>query len=269
MLLLGLVQFVMNMIVFFILPNGMSTVLSNKRQEKVSKTLSFAQMGVRAASNIQSFNALDTNGDGYLEVKDLVRSLAAVPGMSRTQALEVAQTVLKVADVEKDEGSADGRISFNEYMSLLEGSTAMDFNGFVSLVHTTGEVSKLDQASVLSASQEYDNVVEMSSPGGAAPYDLTDVREQQTRAQIKRAKTVNVPVAAYQTSVTAAVTIQRHARGKIARAMTLEKRTIYVMKERMPSPRASKESIKSMFSSSSPGGDKATSANEVVIDVPE
>ena len=50
--------------------------------------------------------------------------------------------------------------------------------------------------------------------------------------------------------------------------MTLEKRAIYVMKERMPSPRASKESIKSMFSGSSPGGDKVTSANEVVIDVP-
>ena len=51
----------------------------------------------------------------------VVRALAAVPGMSKRQAFEVAQTVLKVADVEKDDGSADGRISFNEYMSLLTG----------------------------------------------------------------------------------------------------------------------------------------------------
>ena len=168
LLLLGFVQAVMNIVVFQLLPNGMATVLKNKRQEKVSKTLSFAQVGVRAAANIHSFNALDTNGDGYVEVKDLVRALAAVPGMSKRQAFEVAQTVLKVADVEKDDGSADGRISFNEYMSLLEGSTAMDFNSFVSLVHTTGAVSKLDRASILSASQAYDNAVEVSSPGAAA-----------------------------------------------------------------------------------------------------
>ena len=267
MLLLGSIQFILNMVVFKLLPNGMATVLFNKRQEKVSKTLSFAQMGVRAASNIQSFNMLDTNGDGYLEVKDLVRALAAVPGMSKTQAFEVAQTVLKVADIEKDDGSADGRISFNEYMSLLEGSTAMDFNGFVSLVHTTGEVSKLDRASVLSASLEYDNIVEMMSPGGA-----TDMLARQTRAQIQKAATVQSQYnAAYNTTVEAAVTIQRHARGKLTRAMALEKRAIYTMKQKMPSARASKESMMTLFASSPGGKDKDGSANseEVTIDVPE
>ena len=192
----------MNFIVFRLLPNGMSTVLYNKSNERVSKTLTFAQYGIKAATLISScnhcrreskkesnppltlrawcaltrlpmlaiahcvsppapraVNALDTDGDGYLEAKDLVRSLATVPGVSKRQAMEVAQTVLKVADEMGDEGSSDGRISFNEYMSLLEGATAMDFNGFVSLVHTTGRISELDKKSVISASKEFDSVV--------------------------------------------------------------------------------------------------------------
>ena len=64
----------------------------------MSKTRSFAQYGLRAASCIKSFQTLDFNGNGYLEVKDLVGPLASVKGISRKQALEVAQTILKVAD---------------------------------------------------------------------------------------------------------------------------------------------------------------------------
>ena len=76
------------------------------------------------------------------------------------------------------------------------------------------------------------------------------------------ATTVNLPGAAYESSVEAAITIQRYARGKLARAMTLERRAIYgaldTIKRQMPSTRLAKESLKAIQGAQPP----------VIIDVP-
>ena len=72
------------------------------------------------------------------------------------------------------------------------------------------------------------------------------------------ATTVNLPGAAYEAPVVAAITIQRYARGKLARAMTLERRAIYTIKRQMPSTRLAKESLKAIPGAHPP----------VIIDVP-
>ena len=37
-------------------------------------------------------------------------------------------------------------MSFNEFMSLIEGATSLDFDHYVRLVHTTGKFHKIDQS---------------------------------------------------------------------------------------------------------------------------
>jgi len=136
-----------------------------------------------------------------LEVKDLVGPLASVKGISRKQALEVAQTILKVADggAGKSSGtdSHDGRLSFTEYMSLLEGNSSMDFDSFVSLVHTTGQLHALNSKDMLEASHAYESVLDQATPGRArfsvdganAPGLGEDSTLRQINKQVQRQKT--------------------------------------------------------------------------------
>ena len=37
-------------------------------------------------------------------------------------------------------------MSCNEFMSLIEGATSLDFDHYVRLVHTTGKFHKIDQS---------------------------------------------------------------------------------------------------------------------------
>ena len=156
LVMVGAAKLVTDMVIFHLLPDGVSEVMRNKRAELVNKTRAFAQIGMKAATLHNLFTALDPDGNGYLEVKDLVAAYARIPGVSKKQALEVAATVLKVADKEVDDRQGTGKISFNEFMTLLEGSSALDFQAFVSLVHTTGDARSLDPKVISKANRAYD-----------------------------------------------------------------------------------------------------------------
>ena len=73
-------------VAFYLLPGGTSTVLRNKRAEKVSKVSAFAQMGMQAATLVQAFKTLDVGDKGYLEVKDLVSVFGMVEGVVSNHA---------------------------------------------------------------------------------------------------------------------------------------------------------------------------------------
>lgn len=177
------------------LPHGLSTVLANKRAERVSKKQAFAQLGLRAAIGVQWFRQLDANDSGYINVPDLVSVFGNVSGVTKEQAFQIAQTIVRTAD-----NSKDGKITFNEFMNCLEGGDTLDFNRFVDLVYTTARKGQLDAASKLAASEAYDAVeagIDLSTstmrrsitaaptasaPTDASPFDVTDTPAPATPA---------------------------------------------------------------------------------------
>ena len=146
---------IMDFIAFNVLPNGVSKVLYAKRAERVSKVHSFAQLGLRAAVAVKDFKALDVDNQGYVEVKDLVSVFGSIPSVSKEEAMMMAQTIMRAADRDT---ALHGRLTFNEFMSLFDGTTALDFDQYVKLVHTTGKAEKLDETARAEASQAYDDV---------------------------------------------------------------------------------------------------------------
>ena len=138
-------KLICDMVCFYLLPfGGTSTVLRNKRAERVNKVSAFAQMGMQAATYVQAFQSLDRGNKGYLEAKDLVAVFGNVEGVDKEQALQMAQTVLRAAAKEA-KGADDaevGQIRFNDFMSLMEGGDTLNFNQFVKHVHTTSGSKK-------------------------------------------------------------------------------------------------------------------------------
>lgn len=125
------------------------------------------EIGMKAAMLWKSFKALDIEGNNCLDVHDVVAAFAEIPGVDKKQALEVAYTILEVAD-DKNAGDDSGTISFTEYMTLLEGSTGLNFDDFVALVHTTGnskkhlkeaETNPKKKEEIRQAGQMYDEVL--------------------------------------------------------------------------------------------------------------
>ena len=154
-LLTKVVVYLMDFITFNLLPNGLSTVLYAKRAERVSKVHSFAQLGLRAAVAVNDFKRLDIDSNGFCQIKDLVAVFGAIPSVTKENAEMMAATILRAAN--KDTG-LEGRLSFNEFMSLFDGTTALDFDRFVELVHTTGKAKKLDEYARQQAQLAYDQV---------------------------------------------------------------------------------------------------------------
>ena len=153
-LFLAIAVYVMDFVTFNLLPNGLSKVLYNKRAESVSKVHTFAQVGLRAATAVADFNTLDSDGSGYIEVKDLVSVFGKIPTVSKDQAFKITQTIMRAAD--KD-SSTKGRISFDEFMSLFEGAAGIHFDDYVKLVDTTAEYS-IREESKKAAAAAYDKV---------------------------------------------------------------------------------------------------------------
>lgn len=116
---------------------------------------SFAQLGLRAAVAVKDFKALDVDDQGFVEVKDLVSVFGSIPSVSKDEAMMMAQTIMRAADRDT---SLQGRLTFNEFMSLFDGTTALDFDQYVKLVHTTGKAEKLDEDARAAASRAYDDV---------------------------------------------------------------------------------------------------------------
>ena len=132
---------------------------------------SFAQLGLKAAVAVKDFKALDVDGQGFVEVKDLVSVFGAIPSVSKDEAMMMAHTIMRAADRDTN---LQGRLSFNEFMSLFDGTTALDFDSYVKLVHTTGKADKLDEQAREAASQAYDDV--------AAGVDLASRRSSDPNA---------------------------------------------------------------------------------------
>jgi len=139
--LVGVAKTVMDFIVFNMLPNGVSTVLKNKREEVTNRQRAFAELGLKAAITVGQFNRLDDNNNGRLKLADLTKVFGSLEHVGPTEAMQIAKTVMKKAKAYSD-GSDDGKdgIDFGQFMSISEGS-AITFDRFLDLVHKTGKMS--------------------------------------------------------------------------------------------------------------------------------
>ena len=106
---------------FYGLPGGTSTLLRNKRVEKVSKKSEFAEHGLRAALAAVEFRQFDTDANGFVEAEDVVRAFAKVEGVTAEQAHAIATAIFKDADV--SEGGKVGTLDYAEFLDCVEGET--------------------------------------------------------------------------------------------------------------------------------------------------
>jgi len=161
--LLNIAGVIVDAVTFYMLPNGISTVLQNKRAERISKKTAFAQLGLKAAIAVEWFRTLDTNSTGSIGVEELVKVFGHISSVSKDNALMMARTIMRSADRRTGEG--EGRLCFNEFMSCIEGGDTLDFDRYVDLVHTTaGRPEKLAPEVERAASRAYDNVAKID-PG--------------------------------------------------------------------------------------------------------
>ena len=79
--LVSIAKTIMDFIVFNMLPNGVSKVLRNKRNERVTRAAAFAQLGMRSAISVSQFRALDEGEKGYLDMADLTRVFGLIEGV--------------------------------------------------------------------------------------------------------------------------------------------------------------------------------------------
>lgn len=105
---------------FYLLPNGTSVLLRNKRVEKVSKKSEFAEHGLRAALAAVEFRAFDTDANGFVEAEDVVRAFAKVEGVTAQQAHAVATAIFKDADTGT---GSPGQLDYAEFVDCVEGET--------------------------------------------------------------------------------------------------------------------------------------------------
>ena len=133
LVLLGLASTVADFFAFWCLGGGQSTVLRNKRCEKVSKRSEFAETGLKAVIAAQQFKLLDPDGNGVVEAIDLVHALAGVeaaegsgPFITPHQAHAIATAIMCDADVDDPTASMSnsksvGSLDFAEFMTCLDG----------------------------------------------------------------------------------------------------------------------------------------------------
>lgn len=147
----GIVKTLINMVIFFLLPNGLSTILKNKRDEQVSRETAFREMGMKACISVNQFNRISgqTEGDN-VNLKDLTKVFGTVEGVNRDKAMKIAKTIIGKAD----------KISFNQFMSITEGDK-IDFDQFLKLIDITakrqGSIKMSDKEDAMEA---YDAVAE-------------------------------------------------------------------------------------------------------------
>lgn len=136
---------------------SLSKLLRNKRDEKISRTSAFAELGLKAAVAVDSFSAVVSNSSGgkddSIDLPDLVAAFGKVKHVNRDQALTIAQTILRETD---KKAKVKGRISFNEFMTCTEGSL-IPFDDFVKETKkTAGSLRHFSKRSVIAAQAAYD-----------------------------------------------------------------------------------------------------------------
>lgn len=126
--LLGFANTVADFFAFYGLGNGQSTVLRNKRCEKVSKKSEFAETGLKAAMAAQAFSYFDPDKNGVIESVDLVRGLAGIEKadgygalLTPEQAHAIATAIISDADVDS---KSFGSLDFAEFMTCVDGDAA-------------------------------------------------------------------------------------------------------------------------------------------------
>ena len=129
--LMGIAGTVMDAIVFYMLPNGVSAVLQNKRAEKVTRRTAFRQMGMQAAILVKQFRALDTDGEGTLSMAELTKIFGELPAITAEQAVQIAKTILTSAN-----GKVDKGLDFKEFMTIMAGD-GVDFGKYLEQIKYT------------------------------------------------------------------------------------------------------------------------------------
>ena len=85
---LKFVDVVMDVIVKFCIPGGVSRLMKAKKSEIVSKDDEDRELGMKAALAAAAFGKFDPDGNGLVEMEDLVRVFAkmACPGLDAAKA---------------------------------------------------------------------------------------------------------------------------------------------------------------------------------------
>ena len=137
--LVGVWKAIMDFVVFNLQPNGVSTVLKNKREEVTNRQRAFAELGLKAAISVGQFNRLDDNNNGRVKLADLTAVFGKLEHVDRSKAMQIAKTVMKSAKSYGGAGDATEGLNFGQFMSIAEGS-AITFDEFLKLVHKTGNI---------------------------------------------------------------------------------------------------------------------------------
>ena len=107
-----------------------SNLIRHGTRERFELTRRFAEIGMKGAISSSTFDKLDANKDGQLDVKDLVCTYARIDGVEFDQAFAVAHLVMEEAD--KD--AAKGRSFFGSTKKVApskHGASYVDFSEFL------------------------------------------------------------------------------------------------------------------------------------------
>ena len=132
----GWAKLIADVVAFYCLPNGTSTVLRNKREELVSKRGEFAELGMKAALAALIYRDLDPDNNGAIEPVDICKAFAhaeksdGTPWVPWEKAHAIAHTVLKDADTDVDAAQGAYGLSFSELATCLHGQS-IDFDAFL------------------------------------------------------------------------------------------------------------------------------------------
>ena len=96
-----------------------SRVLRGKRMETVTPDHVLAAQGMLSALSVGSYKTLDSDADGLIDMKDIVRAFARVDGISFEQSTEIAGLIMEKGDAGKRSNAGDGKLSFAEFVSVL------------------------------------------------------------------------------------------------------------------------------------------------------
>lgn len=101
LVLLAAAKLVATGVALYMMP-GISPMIQNRTREVFDVNARFAEIGMKAALASLQFHVLDVDGDGVLDVEDLVAIFATLHDITAEEAIAVAKLVLAAADQETD-----------------------------------------------------------------------------------------------------------------------------------------------------------------------